>query len=294
MVKNINIAIASGKGGTGKTLVSVNLAMMFSKLEIPVQLIDCDVEAPNDRLFIKGKTPSTEPVCVPVPVIQPADCSLCGKCIRTCEFNAMAKVRDQIMIFPELCHSCGACEVVCPTKAIKEVSHKVGIVYSWQHKMIECYEGELGIGENASVAILNKMHKKISPYKVTLLDSAPGASCPVVSVVNQADFVVLVTEPTPFGLHDLKIAVELCREMGKPCGVVINRSDIGDKRTIDYCKAQSIPILSKIQHSRSIAECYSRGGILVQELPLYQPIFKNIIESIFSCYEQEQFKQHIS
>ena len=160
--------------------------------------------------------------------------------------------------------------------------------------MIECYEGELGVGENASVPILNQLHKKISPDKVTLLDSAPGAACPVVSVVNKADFVVLVTEPTPFGLHDLKVAVGLCKTMGKNCGVIINRYDIGDSRTVEYCEEQGITILSKIQHSREIAECYSRGEIIIEKLPLYQPIFEHIIESIYNCYEQEQFKQNIS
>lgn len=290
MYPNLNIAIASGKGGTGKTLVSVNLAMTFSNMNVPVQLIDCDVEAPNDRLFIGSSDISSEPVHVPTPVIQPELCNLCGRCTRICEFNAMAKVKDKILIFPELCHSCGACEVVCPTGAIKEVSHRVGTIYSWQKDMVECYEGELGIGENASVAILNKLHKKISPQKVTILDSAPGAACPVVSVIHQADMVILVTEPTPFGLHDLKVAVELCRKMEKPFGVIINRSNIGDRRTIEYCESQGIQILSQIQHSRSIAECYSKGDVLIKELPLYQSIFKNIADSIYSCYDEEQSK----
>lgn len=294
MIQNLNIAIASGKGGTGKTLLSVNMAMMLSKMEIPTQLIDCDVEAPNDRLFLGNDRIITEPVYVPTPVVDLKKCNLCGKCVRTCEFNAMAKVRDKMLIFPELCHSCGACKVVCPVKAIEEISHQVGTLYSWQHKMIECHEGELGIGENASVAILNKLHKKISPHKVSILDAAPGASCPVVSVIHQADFVVLVTEPTPFGLHDLKIAVELCRTMKKSYGVVINRCDIGDQSTVEYCKTQGIQILSKIQHSRNIAECYSRGEVIIHKFPLYQSIFKHIIENIFNCYEQEQLKKQIS
>lgn len=294
MYQNLNIAVASGKGGTGKTLVSVNLAMTFANLNIPVQLLDCDVEAPNDRLFLKAEMLGEEAVHVPVPVIDEEKCNLCGRCVSSCQFNAMAKVQDRIIIFPELCHSCGACEVVCPAGAVREVSHQVGSIYSWQSAGIECYEGELGIGENASVPILNQMYKKVSANKVTILDSAPGAACPVVSVVNRADFVVLVTEPTAFGLHDLKVAAELCRNMNKPLGVVINRSDIGFRDTVDYCEQQQIPILSQIQHSRSIAEHYSRGEVIVDQLPLYKPIFKNIVDSIYSCYDREQFKQQIS
>lgn len=257
------ICVASGKGGTGKTTIAANLAAALGK---GAQYVDCDVEEPNGHLFLKPQIEYKETVFVPVPKVDLAKCDFCKKCADFCQFNALAVLGKNVLVFPELCHSCGGCMLVCPKNAISETGREVGI---WEKgkgiEEVEFIHGHLRIGEAQAVPLIERVKKEIKPGKIAIVDAPPGTSCPVIATLKGADFVVLVTEPTPFGLHDLKLAVEVTRILNLPIGVVVNRADLGDKRVFVYCAKENIPILMTIPFAREIAKRYAGGELLIKD-----------------------------
>ncbi|HAF07455.1 MAG: ATP-binding protein [bacterium] len=270
------ISVASGKGGTGKTSFATNLALSIDN----VQLLDCDVEEPNSYLFLKPEINKTENLYILVPSINESLCDNCGKCAKFCEFNAIFVSRDKTFILPELCHSCGGCKIVCPKGAIKEEPHKTGTIYYGNSNGIEIIYGELEVGDAVASNVVREVKSRMNKNKNVIIDSPPGASCPVIESVKNSDFSVLVTEPTPFGLHDLKIAISLLREMKIPFGVVVNRADIGDKKIYDYCKKEGIDILLEIPFERKIAELYSKGIPFVLEMAEWKEKFQKLFNTI--------------
>jgi MinD superfamily P-loop ATPase len=266
------IAVASGKGGTGKTTVAVAMAVASEK---PVQYIDCDVEEPNGSIFIKPEITGTKTVTVQVPVIDEDKCTSCGKCARFCRFNALVSLGTPPMVFPELCHSCGGCEIVCPAEAISWKELPVGEL-SFGKKPgteISVIQGKLNVGSVLAPPIIKAAKKAASDLPLTIVDCPPGTSCPVIEAISGADHVLLVTEPTPFGLHDLKLAVETATELKLPFSVVINRFDEGDQGVEDYCRELGIPVHMRIPHSRKVAEVCSRGGTILEGLPEMKALF---------------------
>ncbi len=263
------VAVASGKGGTGKTTVSVNMARTFGS---DILLLDCDVEEPNDHLFLNAVPVGEEIVGIPVPEIDASRCNGCGECGKFCQYHAIAAFGSVPLIFPEMCHGCGGCMRVCPQQAIREVDRRIGIVRTSQDGNITLIQGCLDVGEAMAPPLIRAVKGRIGTGMPAILDAPPGTSCPVITTLQQADFIVLVTEPTPFGLHDLSLAVDMVRELGIPFGVVINRVGSGDERVHVYCNNQHIPILLEIPDDRRIAEAYSRGRLIVDALPEYTSV----------------------
>lgn len=259
------VAVASGKGGTGKTTVATSLARALNSG--PVQLLDCDVEEPNSHIFLKPRIEKTEPVYTPVPVIDESKCTHCGKCAKVCQFNSLAVLRDQVMVFQNLCHGCGACMLACPENAISEGKREVGIIEIGRADGVEFAHGKLNIGEAMAPPVIRALKKHLKNGCQVVIDVPPGTSCPVVESVRDADFVLLVTEPTPFGLNDLELAVEMLRVLGLPHAVIINRSGIGDSGVEDYCRREDIPVILKIPFDEEIAKGYSNGIPLVEIQP---------------------------
>ena len=274
------VAVASGKGGTGKTSVAVNMALSIGN----VQLLDCDVEEPNAHLLlhpeIEHARSRKEPVYVLVPVVNEEMCDHCGKCAEFCQYNAIFVSPEKVLFFPELCHSCGGCAIVCPRKAISEEQHRVGALKFGSAGDLELVYGELDVGEPMAVPLIREVKKQIKSGKIVILDSPPGTSCPVIETVKGSDFCVLVTEPTPFGLHDLKITVQVLENMGIPFGVVANRAGIGDKKVYEYCEEKNIPILLEIPYQRKIAELYSRGIPFSLEMPEWKEKFQTLVNQV--------------
>ena len=271
----MKIAVASGKGGTGKTLIAVNLALSLGS----VQLLDCDVEEPNDHLLLNPEILKEEPVKLMVPKILEERCDYCGECARFCQFNALFVVGETAMVFPELCHSCGGCSIVCPRDAIVEEPRQIGKVFTCQAGDIELIYGELKVGEALSVPVISSVKDRMKEGTV-ILDSSPGSACPVVETVHGTDFCLLVTEPTPFGLHDLKVATEVVRILEIPLGVVVNFAGIGDRAVYEFCERAGIPILMEIPYDRRIAELYSRGIPFVEKMPEWKEKFRALAERI--------------
>ena len=272
MKKTITIAIASGKGGTGKTTVAVNLAWTLAKLDRPVQYLDCDVEEPNGHIFLKPTITTSEAVGILVPVVEEGTCTGCRKCSEVCEFHAIA-VLEKALVFPELCHGCGGCTLACPSGAIREQKRTIGVVETGQSSGVAFVQGRMNVGEPMAPPLIRAVKKKAIPSGVAIFDAPPGTSCPVVTTVRDTDYIVLVTEPTPFGLNDLTLAVEMIRKLGVRHGVVINRADSGDQRVRDYCATEGIPVLAELPDDRHVAEAYSRGEMAVQVLPEWQAAF---------------------
>ncbi|MFO7459508.1 MAG: ATP-binding protein [Desulfatiglandales bacterium] len=271
------ISIASGKGGTGKTTVATNLAVSLGK---HVQLLDCDVEEPNAHLFLSPVFEKTEVVAAAVPEVDEEKCSLCGKCGEICQFKAIVVIGNTVLPFAELCHSCGGCMAVCPEKAIREGERVLGITEAGRSGHLEFVHGRLRVGEAMSPPLIRKVRSFTKTGVITIIDAPPGTSCPVIASIKGADFVLLVTEPTPFGLHDLKLAVGAVRMLGIPCGLVINRSDMGDDRVREYAKEAALPVVMEIPFDRRIAEAYSRGQMLVEVMPEWREKFLELYERI--------------
>jgi len=274
----MKIAIASGKGGTGKTTLAVNLAGFLAKKR-EVVLTDLDVEEPNSGLFINGEQVLQQHKYKMIPEWT-GSCSLCNMCQQVCNFHAVLQLGTQIMVFPELCHSCFACSELCPDSALPMVPQKMGELKHFQNDQLSFVESKLDIGQEQAVPLIAQTKQYIKDHfingAVEIYDSPPGTSCPVIEAVKDVDFVILVTEPTPFGLHDLKLAVETMRELGKEFAVVINRFGIGNDDVIDYCSQEDIRILAKIPNDRRIAELYSRGELLYRKVPAVKEQLKKI------------------
>jgi len=276
------LAVASGKGGTGKTTLSVNLARIAGP---GTALLDCDVEEPNAHLFLKGPSAASEAVRVPVPEVDASLCDGCGECARICEFNAIAMAGNRPVIFPELCHSCGGCARICPRHAIREVERKVGAVETRQSGDLTLFTGRMEVGVAAAPPVIRAVKARHPKDGLAILDAPPGTSCPVVTTLKGSDFVVLVTEPTPFGLHDLTLAVDLVRVLRIPFGAVVNRMGSGDDRVHRYCETEGIPLLAEIPDDRRIAESYSRGEMLVDALPEYRAVLRDLLSRIRLMFE---------
>jgi len=273
------ISIASGKGGTGKTLVATSLALSLND-SYKVKLLDCDVEEPNDHVFLKPAITGSEPVSIPVPKIDEAKCTRCGKCAEVCAFNAIAVLGEHVLTFPELCHGCGACSYLCPEKAISEEKREIGVVERGDAGGIEFVQGKLTVGEAMAPPVIRMVKKHTDSDGISIIDSPPGTSCPVVESIEGSDFCLLVTEPTPFGLNDLVLAVETVRQLGIPSGVVLNRAGVGDAKVEEYCRRENIPVLLTIPLDTEIARLYSRGITLVEGMPKWKDKFVGLFEGI--------------
>lgn len=273
------ISVASGKGGTGKTLLSTNLALSLQDI-YKVQILDCDVEEPNDHIFMKPQITHSEPVTIPVPEIDEARCSHCGKCAEVCVYNAIVVLGNTVLSFPELCHGCGACSYLCPEKAITEVHQEIGVIETGKAGSIAFGQGLLSIGKAMAPPVIRKVKSLVDKNKEVIIDASPGTSCPVVEAIKDSDFCLLVTEPTPFGLNDLVLAVEMVRQLDIPFGVVLNRAGVGDGKTGEYCRRENIPILMTIPLDTDIAGLYSRGIPLVEGMPDYRNKFIALYDNI--------------
>jgi MinD superfamily P-loop ATPase len=268
------ISIASGKGGTGKTTVATNLARSAQE---PVLLLDCDVEEPNAHLFLQPTMTRTTSVYKPIPQIDFEKCTYCGKCGEICEYNAIAVMKKNVLVFSELCHGCGGCTLVCPEGAITEVGQKIGVVEHGHAGEIQFAHGKLNVGDAMSGPVIKAVKRNIAGHPLVIIDASPGTSCPVVTTLLGNDFCLLVTEPTPFGLHDLELAVDVVRQLQIPHGVVINRADVGDTGVEKYCHDEQIPILIQIPTDMKIAEAYSRGQMIVDVFPEYREKFRKLL-----------------
>ena len=277
---NFIVAVASGKGGTGKTTIATNLAYYLAGLGKNIQYLDCDVEEPNGHIFLKPEIVESINVTVNIPQVDLDKCTACGKCSEICQFSAIVCIKEQVLTFEQLCHSCGGCWRICPADAIKPKPLNIGDIDSGKAQNIDFIAGRLQIGNVRSPALIKEVKKHIKQDHISIIDVPPGTSCPVVEVVKGADFVLLVTEPTPFGLNDLKLAVELVNEMNLPFAVVINRCDIGNREVEKYCQAENIDICLKLPDDRRIAEAYSTGQMIVDVLSEYRKEFSELYEYI--------------
>ena len=278
------ISVASGKGGTGKTTVAVNLALSLDD----IQLQDCDVEEPNAHIFLKPVINDTKTATILIPQVDEALCDACGKCREVCAYNAIAVFpaienrKGSVLIFPHLCHGCGGCALFCPQHAITEVEKEIGIIEAGKSGEIKFVHGKLNIGEIMAPPLIRQVKKYARHSGHVIIDAPPGTSCPVITSVKESDFCILVTEPTPFGLHDLILAVEVLEKLMIPFGVVINRSDIGDGKVDAYCESKNIPVLMRIPFDKDIAFLYSIGIPFVQHKKEYRERFQDVFQSIIN------------
>jgi MinD superfamily P-loop ATPase len=277
------ISIASGKGGTGKTTIAVNLALSLRN----VQLMDCDVEEPNAHLFLKPEIYSKKIATIPIPQVDESLCDYCGKCREVCAYNAIAvfpgdenRKGSGVLVFSNLCHGCGGCTLLCTRNAIYEVDKEIGVIEAGVCGDVQFVHGKLNIGEIMSPPLIRQVKQYIYRSRTVIIDAPPGTSCPVIGAVKGSDFCILVTEPTPFGLHDLVLAVEVLGKMKIPFGVVINRSDIGDDGVDNFCRSKNIPILLRIPFDEEIAVLYSKGIPFVREKKEYLENFSQMFATI--------------
>ena len=271
------LAIASGKGGTGKTTLAVNLARAFDR---PLQLLDCDVEEPNAHLFLPGAADAEDIVTIAVPEVDEPLCDGCGECGRFCAYHAIVSFGARPLVFPEMCHGCGGCMRVCPKGAIREIPRRIGVIERKQAGNIALVTGRLDVGSAMAPPLIRAVKDRLDPSLPAILDAPPGTSCPVIVTVRDTDFILLVTEPTPFGLHDLSLTVDMVRELAIPFAVVINRAGSGDDRVHAFCRDARVPILAEIPDDRRIAEAYSRGELIVEALPEYRGLFADLAERL--------------
>lgn len=278
--ENAVICFAGGKGGTGKTTVAANIAASLAKQSHTVTYLDCDVEEPNGHLFLHPHIESRQRVTVPVPKVDINRCTGCGKCAETCQFQAITVVNRQVLVFPELCHSCGGCRLVCPENAIEEVPQEIGTVETGYAGNMGFVQGELDIQQVKNPPTIQAVKQHIPETGIAILDAPPGTSCPVVETLQKVDYLVLVAEPTPFGLHDLQLVVEMARVLHLNFGVVINRAGWGNRDTYDYLQKENIPLLGEIPNDRAIATAYTRGELAADTLPQYRDLFTQIAQAI--------------
>ena len=273
------ISVASGKGGTGKTLVATSLAISLNDRD-GVQLLDCDVEEPNAHIFLKPVITGSISVSIPIPKVDEDKCTYCGKCAQVCAYRAIAVLPKHVLVFPDLCHGCGACSYLCPEEAITEEEKEMGLVELGQSDGVSFVQGRLTMGEAMPTPVIRKVKEYVNRDGIVIIDVSPGTSCPVVQSIKGSDFCLLVTEPTPFGLNDLVLAVETVEELNIPCGVVINRDGIGDARVKEYCLKENIPILLTIPLDTEVARLYSRGITLAEGMPQWKESFLGLFDRI--------------
>jgi MinD superfamily P-loop ATPase len=273
------ISVASGKGGTGKTLVATSLALSL-KDSHKAMLLDCDVEEPNAHVFLKPAITGSEPVLIPIPKVDEEGCTRCGKCAEVCAYNAIAVLGEHVLTFPQLCHGCGACSYLCPEKVISEEPRETGVVEWGQADGLGFVHGKLTVGEAMAPPVIRRVKEHSNSDGIVIIDVPPGTSCPVVEAIKDSDFCILVTEPTPFGLNDLILAVETVRELNIPCGVVLNRAGVGDARVEEYCRKENIPVLLTIPLDTEIARLYSKGVTLAEGMPEWKDSFRRLFDRI--------------
>ena len=280
----MRIVVASGKGGTGKTTVAVSLALsLVEGAGERVYFLDCDVEEPNAHLFLKPDIEGREEVAVSVPQVREERCTYCGRCAEVCQYHAIAVVGKKVLVFKEICHGCGSCALNCPVEAIIEVPHPIGVIEVGRAGDMPFAHGILNIGEPMATPLIRRLKEVFDDASgVTIVDAPPGTSCPVVEAMRGSDFALLVTEPTPFGLHDLALAVEVTEALGIPAGVVVNRDGIGDEGVDRYCAQKGVPILMRIPFDRRIAEAYAHGTPLVRVFPSYKEALRKLFERLRS------------
>jgi MinD superfamily P-loop ATPase len=278
------LTVASGKGGTGKTTVVCSLALALTD-RMPV-VLDCDVEAPNAHIALQPRLPHHEAVSIPIPEVKPELCNACGRCAEVCPFHAVVLLGGKVLVFPELCHGCGSCARNCPEGAIVEVEKPIGVLEGGEAAAgFPFAHGILNIGEPMSGPIIRRLKdwEPAAGAELVIRDAPPGTACPVVETLRGADFALLVTEPTPFGLHDLRLAADVARAMGIPAGVVVNRDGIGDEGVADYCQESGLPILMRIPLEREIGAAIARGEALVEAFPEYIPRFREL----YACIQEK-------
>lgn len=273
------VSIASGKGGTGKTTIATNLALAMER-DCEVQFFDCDVEAPNAHLFLKPQLTYYEPIVAACPTVDSTRCTFCGTCADICAFKALAVVKDRVLVFPDLCHDCGGCELFCPEHAIGRKEHKIGLLECGHAGNIAFCQGKLSPGEAFSTPIIRALKRRVPDDAFVIVDAPPGTSCPVVDAIEGSDICLLVTEPTPFGLHDLTLAVKLARKLDLRMGVIINRADIGDSAVENYCLKEGLPIVMRIPYDKQLAIAYAQGKPAIGSLPKYSERFRALYHNI--------------
>ena len=273
------ISVASGKGGTGKTLVATSLTLSL-KEKFKVQLLDCDVEEPNDHIFLQPVITENKAVCIPVPKIDESKCTYCGKCSEVCVYHAIVVFPKNVLVFPHLCHGCGACSYLCPEKAITEEGKEIGIVETGYADGVAFVQGKLNVGEAMSTPVIREVKKRVTSESISIIDVPPGTSCPVVESIKDSNFCLLVTEPTPFGLNDLKLAVETVKKLGVSCGVVINRAGADNSELNEFCLQEKIPVLLTIPLNTEIAHLYSKGITLAEGMPQWKKSFITLFNRI--------------
>ncbi len=276
----MKLAIASGKGGTGKTTIATNLARTAASNGRNVAYLDCDVEEPNGHLFLKPQIVNEEPISKLVPVVDPARCTHCGLCGQVCRYGAIACLAEQTLVFAELCHACGGCMLVCPADAIREVAKPIGRLRTGRSGQVQFVEGVLNVGEAMSPPAIRAVKDAAPDVALAIYDCPPGTSCPVVESVRGCDMLLLVTEPTPFGLHDLKLAVELADALKLKAAVVINRADTGQREVWEYCRYRRIDIVAEIPDDRVVAEAYSRGELPAETVPSFREHIMRLEEAL--------------
>jgi MinD superfamily P-loop ATPase len=289
----MKLAIASGKGGTGKTTVATSLAVTLARHGQTVVYVDCDVEAPNGHLFLRPQIIRETVVGRAVPLVNPALCQHCGACAQLCRFNAILSLPRQTLVYGELCKSCGGCRQVCPAGAITEVLHPMGVVKTGTAGPVQFVSGTLNIGEETCPPVIRAAKQAAPPAEWTILDAPPGIACPLIETVRDCDYLLLVTEPTPFGRHDLQLALEVAQKLARPCGVVINRAqpDAGETRAL--CTAAQVPVLAEIPDALAIARAYSRGQLVVEAVPELQPIFDELRRRLLAIHPAAQCCQEL-
>jgi MinD superfamily P-loop ATPase len=274
------ITVASGKGGTGKTTVAVNLAAVAAAQGRAATLLDCDAEDPDCRVFLKPEGLAAEPFAVEVPAFARERCDFCRRCGEICRFHALVALKNDVVLFPELCHGCGGCWEVCPRGALSPVPRVIGEIRTGGARGVRFVEGRLAVGERTAAPIIREVKRRGGREGLVLADAPPGTACAMVEAARGSDYVLLVTEPTPFGFYDLKLAAAVVRELGLPCGVVVNRAGEGEDELRRWCAAEGIEILAAIADDRRVAEVYADAGLVVEELPAYRPVFEAILRRL--------------
>ncbi|MCL6610700.1 MAG: ATP-binding protein [Peptococcaceae bacterium] len=280
MTAGLTVAVASGKGGTGKTTVSANLACVAAEAGKKVCYVDCDVEEPNGHLFLKPGLERRRKVYVPVPSVDVEKCTACGACRDICQYSAIAAIGSEVITFEKMCHGCGGCRLVCPSGAITERGREVGAVEEGRAGRVAFVQGRLNVGEAMSPPLIKAVRSSVPENSLAVVDAPPGTSCPVITAVRGADFVILVTEPTPFGINDLGLAIDMVKELGIPHAVVVNRSVPGNSLAEDFCGQRGVRILAEIPDDRRVAEAYSRGELAYSAVPAFREYFEDLLTSV--------------